>query len=87
MLGLAVILSYLSIRDLLNSCPINSDPWSYVISIGLGYLDIHVVSTKFAIDIALLSLYSDISIHLVTGQIIITAFRFKVSSCHFLIFP
>ena len=53
-LGLEVTSYYISIRDFLNSLPINSDPWSYVISIGIGYLDSHIVSTKFAIDIPLL---------------------------------
>ena len=57
-LGLEVIPYSVLIRYFLNLWPINSDPWSYVIYIGLGYLDINVVSTNFAIDIALLSLYS-----------------------------
>ena len=51
-IGLAVIPYSSSIRDFPNSWPINSNPWSYVIFIGLGYLDTHVVPTKFAIDIA-----------------------------------
>ena len=52
-LGLEVILYSISIRIFLNSLPINSFPWSYVISVGIGYLDSHLVSTKFVIDIAL----------------------------------
>ena len=50
-LGLAVISHYSSIRDFLKPWPINSVPWSYLVSIGLGYLDSHVVSNKFAIYI------------------------------------
>ena len=78
-LGLAVIPYSYSIRDFLNLGPINSDPWSYLISIGLGYLDSHVVSTKFVIDIALLSSYCAISNHPVTGSRIVTDFRCKFS--------
>ena len=48
LLGLVVIPYYVSIRYFLNSCQINPDPCSYLISIGLGCLDSHVVSTKFA---------------------------------------
>ena len=53
-LGLVVILYSISIKYFLNSWPINYFPWSYVVSIGLGYLDVHLVSTKFATGIALL---------------------------------
>ena len=78
-LGLETILYYFSIGYLLNSLPINSATWSYMISIGLGYLDSHIFSTKFAIDIALLSLYCVISTYLVTGLITVTVFRFNYS--------
>ena len=61
----------------MSSWPLNSFPWSYVISIGLGYLDSHIVSTKFAIDIDILSSYCAILNHPVTGLIIVTAFRCK----------
>ena len=56
-LGLAVIPDYLSIRSFLNSWPINSYHWSYVISIGQGCLVIHIGSTKFAIVISHYSSY------------------------------
>ena len=49
----------------------------YVISIGIGYIDIHLSSTKFAIDIALLSWYCAISNHPVTGSSIVTDFICK----------
>ena len=55
-LGLAVIPYSVSIRDFLNSLPINSFPWLYVISIGLGYPYSHLVSTKFSIDVALVEI-------------------------------
>ena len=84
-LGLTVILYSSSIRYFLNSWPINSDTWSYVISIGLGYLYRHVVSTKFAIDISLLLSYCAISNHTVTGSIIVTAFICKFSFLPFLL--
>ena len=80
-LGLTIILYYISIRGFMNSWPINSDPWSYVISIGLGYLDTRVVSSKFMIDIALLSWYFDISNHPVTWYITVTDFWYKFSFC------
>ena len=51
-LGLAVIPYSYSIRYFLNLLPINSDPWSYVISVGLGYLVNHIFSNKFAIYVA-----------------------------------
>ena len=57
MIGLAVIPYSLSIRYLLNSLPMNSDHCKYVISIGIRYLDSHIVSTKLAIDITILLLY------------------------------
>ena len=77
MLGLAVIPYYISIRNFLNSWPINYDRWSYMISIGLGYLDSQVVLTKFVIYIALLSISCIILNHTAKGSIIVTAFRFK----------
>ena len=52
-IGLATIPYSILISYFLNSWPINSDPWSYIISIGLGYLDSHLVSTKSEIGIAL----------------------------------
>ena len=83
-LGLTIIPYSISIRYFLNSWPINYFPWSYVISIGLGYLDSHVVSTKLSIDIALLSFYCVNSDHPVTGSIMITDFRFRFYFCLFL---
>ena len=53
----------------------NSDPWSYMIYVGLGYLVKHVVSTKFAIDIAFLLSYYVISNQPVTGSIMEMDFR------------
>ena len=53
-LGLAVVPYSISIRHFMNSQPMNSDPRSYVIPVGIGYLVRHVVSTKLVIDIALL---------------------------------
>ena len=82
-IGLAFIPYYSSIRDFLNSLPIHSDPWSYLVFIGIGYLDIRIVSTKFAIDISLVSLYYVISNHHVTVLIIITAFIWKFLSITF----
>ena len=83
-LGLAVILYSYSIRDFLDSLPINSDPWSYIISIGIGYLINHIVSTKFTIYIAIFSSYLIDPNHPVTGYIVVTYFRFKFSLCPFL---
>ena len=81
-IGLAVISYSISIRDFMNSWPINFFLWSYMISIGLEYPDIHVASNKFAIYIALLSLYCAISNHPVTISITVTYFR-----CNFLSYP
>ena len=75
MIGLAVIQYSSSIRNFLNSWPINYDSWSYMISIGLGYPFNHIVYTKFTIDIALFSSYWVILNHLVTGSMTVTAFR------------
>ena len=68
----------------MNSLPINYDPWSYMISIGLEYLVNHVVSTKFTIDIALLSSYLIDPNHPVTGSIVVTAFIIKFYLCPFI---
>ena len=84
-LGLAVIPYYVSIRDFMNSWPINYDPWLYFIYIGLGYLDNHIVSTNFVIDTNPLSLYCSTSNYPVTGSIIVTAFRRNFSFCPFLL--
>ena len=84
-LVLAVIPYYSSIKDFLNSETINYSPWSYVIYIGLSYLDSHVVSTKFAIDAALLLSYCTISNHYVTVSIIVTDFRCKIYFFAFLL--
>ena len=59
--------------------------WSYVMSIGIGYLVNYVVSTKFAIIISLLSPYCVILNHLVTGSIMVMAMISKFSFCHFLL--
>ena len=55
-----------------------------MISIGIGYIYSHVVSTKFAIDITLLSLYWVTSNHPVIGSIIVTDFKFRFYFCLFL---
>ena len=60
----------------------NSDPWSYVISVGIGYLVKQLFSTKSAIDIAFLLSYLVILNHPVTGSITVTAFKSK-----FYLFP
>ena len=83
-IGLVVIPHSISIRDLLNSWPINYDPWSYMVSIGLGYPDINIVSTKLTIYTTLLSLYFIISNHPVTVSIIVTAFiKKKILSLYY----
>ena len=56
-----------------------------MIYIGLGYLDSHVVSTKFAIGIALLSLYFILSNHTATGSIVKTALKYIFYLCSFLL--
>ena len=48
-----------------------------MISVVIGYLVNHIVSTKFSIDIAPLFSYCVISNHPVTGSIMVTAFRSK----------
>ena len=83
--GLAVIPYSISVRYFMNSWLINSFPWSYIIYIGLGYLDSHIVSTKFAIDIALLSSYRTFSNHPVIGSIIATALICNIYFLHFLL--
>ena len=85
MISLSVIPYSFSIGDFLILLPINYDPWSYVIYIGLGYLVNYVVSTKFTIGIALLLSYCVILNHHVTGNIMVTAFIFKFSFCPFLL--
>ena len=55
--------------------PINSTPWSYVISIGQGYLAIHVVSNKFTIVVYFLSSYCVISNHPIIWSTIIIYFN------------
>ena len=55
----------------------NYDPWSYVISVGQGYLVNHIVSTKFEIVIARLSFYFFISNHPVMVSIILMDLRFN----------
>ena len=79
-LVLSVILYYISISYFLNSWPINYYPWSYKMSIGLGYLNSQIVSTEVIIDTALLLWYWYLSNHTVTGSIIATDFIFK---CYF----
>ena len=69
MIGLAFIPYSYSIQGFLNPWPINSDPWSCMISIDLGYIVNHVVYTKFAIDIAILASYCVISNRPITGYI------------------
>ena len=83
-IGLAVIPYYLTIWYFMNSWLIKSDPWSYMISIGLGYLVNHVVSNKFAIYIALLTSYYVILNHPATRYIMATDFRLKFSFFTFL---
>ena len=83
--GLEVIPYSVSIGGSLNSWQINFYPWSYEISLYLDYLDSHVFSTNFAIDIAILWLYCAISNHPVTGLIMVTAFRCKFYFCPFLL--
>ena len=58
----------------------NSDHWSYVIFIGIEYLINHIVSTKFAIDIAILSSYCVILNHPVTGSMTGSRPRFHLQS-------
>ena len=64
-----------SINPLRNWWRSNLPPWSYVISTGYVYPTSNVVSTKFKIVIAFLSLYCIISNHLVTGYIIVMTFN------------
>ena len=78
-IGLDNIPYSVSIRDFMNSWPMNSDTWSYLIYVGLRYLTNHVVSTNFAIYITYLSLCCVIFIHPVTRYIMVTSLRFKFS--------
>ena len=64
----------------MNSRPMNYDTWSYIISIGQGYLVNYIVSTKFLIVTSYLSLYSVILDHPVTISSIVTDLRFKMYS-------
>ena len=60
-------ISYSScIREFLKSLPIHYYPWSYIISVGQGYLYIVRVSNKFDISIAFLPLYCVTSNYYVT---------------------
>ena len=77
--GLFLIPYSFSINLFLNLWPRNYPPRSYVISTGHGYRTSHVVSTKFTIAIAFLSLYYVISNHPVTGSIIVTYFKIRGS--------
>ena len=83
-LGLAFILYSVSIKDFMNSWPMNSDPWLYMISIGLGYLDSYIFSTKFAIDIDILLFYCVFTNHPVIVSIIVTDFICNFYFCPFL---
>ena len=85
LLGLKFIPYYFSINYFRKSWQMSSDPCSYAIYIGLGYLVNYVVSTKSVIYIALLSSYCVILNHPVIGYIIVTDFRFNFSLCHFLL--
>ena len=76
-LDLANIPYYSSFRDFLNSLLINSNHWSHVIYVRLGYMANHVVSTKFTIGTAHLLSYYDILGHPVTGLIIVMDLIFK----------
>ena len=55
----------------------NSDTFPYEIYVGIGYLVNPVISTKFSVDITLLSSYCVILDHPVTEFIIVTDFIFK----------
>ena len=55
----------------LNTRPSNSFLWSYVIIVGLGYLHKHAYYTRLAMVAACLSLYLNISKHLVAEYIIV----------------
>ena len=72
-----IILHSYWIMDLLNSWSITSDTWWCVTYIGAGYLDIHVVSTKSAINIVILLLYYVLSNHSVTKSITVMYFKFN----------
>ena len=69
----------------MNSRPMNSYPWSYVISSGLGYIVNHIVSNKFIISIVILYSYCVIWIHPVTESIIVIFIIFKISFYPFLL--
>ena len=69
--GLDIIPYSSSIRYFTNSLPINFGPWSYVISVSLGYIVNHVVSTNSAIDINHLFSHRVTSNHPVTWSIMV----------------
>ena len=68
---------FLFYQDILILWPRDSTPWSCIISTGHRYRTIHVVSTKFSIIVAVLSLYWVISNRPVVGSVIVTAFKIK----------
>ena len=76
-ISLAVILYSYLISDILDLLPIYYFPWSYIISIGLGYLYSHAVSNNFAIVINILSSYHTNSNPPVTRSTIVTSFRYN----------
>ena len=75
--GLASI-SYSSFINCWNSLPINSEPWSYVIFVGHGYLDSHAISTLFATTSEVAVSDCIISNQLVAGSIMVIAWRRSV---------
>ena len=66
-----------SIKLFLNLWPRNYPSWLYGISTGHEYRTSHIVSTKCAIVITLLSQYYVISNHPVMGSIIVNNFRIR----------
>ena len=77
--GLVLIMYSFSVKLFINLWPRNYPPRSYVIYTGHGYRTRHVVSTKFAIVIAFLSLYFITSNYAVMGSIILTALGIRGS--------
>ena len=75
--GLVLIPYLFSIKLFVNSLPRNYPLRSYTTSTGHGYQTSHVVSTKFTIVIAFLSLYCVTSNHPVKGSIIVMDFKIK----------
>ena len=76
-IGLSIIPYFSLIRYFINSLLINYYPLSYVISIGLGCIVNHIVSTKFVIDITHVSSYCVILNHPVIGSIMVAAIIFN----------